>query len=358
MLAAAGALFAGAACGVQAPGADSEPPVRPEPVAAYTLSVALPEGAASTEQAGAAAFEALVEALSGGAIAVDVASPAASCGRPGQCLEALQGGSLDITRAATEEIAPLFPAIRILDVPYLLDSDAVVDRVFGGPFYARLRDALVDRAGVRPMAIGSSTGWRTLATTDRAVRTPEDLRGRTLAIAGSPIEAELLTALGAVPAAPDRSDLARALDGGAVDGATLPLSEIVGLGLHERLRHVTLDRHSYDAALWLISDASHQGLPAPLRQVVDAGFAELARLTLAAPAEREASAIRAVEAAGGAVHFLSAAERRDFQMAAGRVATGFVETYGHEWLVWLEGAIAEAEREIAVARAGESTDRR
>jgi hypothetical protein len=41
-------------------------------------------------------------------------------------------------------------------------------------------------------------------------------------------------------------------------------------------------------------------------------------------------------------------------MAVGRVATGYVDTYGHEWLVWLEGAIAEAEREVAVARPGTS----
>ena len=47
----------------------------------------------------------------------------------------------------------------------------------------------------------------------------------------------------------------------------------------------------------------------------------------------------------------SAAERRAFVMAAGRVSTWYMEEYGYEWLVWLEGAIAEAEREIALAAA-------
>ena len=357
LLAGALAVAGGSACGVEAPGADAEPAAAPEPLAAFTLTVALPATAAEGGHAGVAAFESLVEGLSGGAIAVEIASQDESCGRPDQCLDALRDGSLDVTRVATEDVAPLFPEIRILDVPYLLEDDAVADRVFSGPFYARLRDALLDRTGLRPMAIGTTAGWRTLATVDRAVRAPDDLRGLTLATADSPLEAELVAALGAVAAPVARQELAAELDRGAVNGVTLPLAEIVARGLHERIRHVTLDRHAYDAALWLMRDASHRALPAALRQVVDAGFAELARLTLSVPVDRRTDAVRAVEAAGGTVHVLSPDERRAFLMAAGRVATGYVETYGHEWLVWLEGAIAEAEREIAVARAGGAANR-
>ncbi len=358
LLAGALAAASGSACGVEAPGADAEPAAAAEALAAYTLTVAVPATAADGGHDGLAAFESLVESLSGGAVAVEIASLDESCGRPDQCLDALRGGELDVTRVTAEDVAPLFAEIRILDVPYLLEDDAVVDRVFNGPFYARLRDALLDRTGLRPVAIGTSAGWRTLATTDRAVRVPEDLRGLSLATTNSPLEAELVAALGAVAAPVARQELAAELDRGTVNGVTLPLTEIVALGLHERIRHVTLDRHAYDAELWLMRDASHQALPPALRQVVEAGFAELARLSLSVPVDRRTDAVRAVEAAGGTVHVLSPDERKAFLMAAGRVATGYVETYGYEWLVWLEGAIAEAEREIAVARAGRAADGR
>ena len=354
----AAAIAGVASCGVEAPGADAEPTPTAGPLAAHTLTVALPAAALDGERAAAAAFEALVEGLSGGAVAVEVAVGDEACGDARQCLDALRAGTLDVTHAAAEDIAAFFPEIRILDVPYLFENEAVVDRVFSGPFYARLRDALVDRTGLRPMAMGTSAGWRTLANADRPVRAPDDLRGLTLSTADSPIEAELATALGAAAVSVARSELAAALDTGAVNGVTLPLPEIVALGLHERVRHVTLDRHAYAAVLWLMNDASRLALPMALRQVVEAGFAEVARLTRAVPADRQADAVRAVEAAGGVVHVLSPDERRAFLMAAGRVATGYVETYGHEWLVWLEGAIAEAEREIAVARPGGAADGR
>ena len=348
------AFFAGAACRVEAPEAGSEPAPTAVPVAAETLIIALPTGAADADYAGAAAFEALVEGLSRGAVAVEIAGREQPCGAPRQCLDDLREGSIDITRATTEDLAALFPEIRILDVPYLFEDGAIVDLVYTGAFYARLRDALVARAGLRPVAIGTSAGWRTLATTGPAVRTPDDVRGLTLWAGSSPIEAELVTALGAVPATGDRREIAAELERGAVNGVTLPLVDIVALGLHERIRHVTLDRHGYDAALWLMNDSSHQALPASLRRVVQAGFDELTRLTLAVPADRQADAVRSVQAAGGEVHLLSPEERKAFLMAVGRVATGYVDTYGHEWLVWLEGAIAEAEREVAVARPGTS----
>jgi TRAP-type C4-dicarboxylate transport system substrate-binding protein len=351
-------FVAGPACGVEAPEADSEPAATAAPVAAETLVVALPAGAADADYAAAEAFEALVEGLSRGAVAVEIAGREQPCGAPRQCLDDLREGSIDVTRAATEEVAKLFPEIRILDVPYLFEDDAVVALVFTGAFYARLRDALVARAGLRPVAIGTSAGWRTFATTGPAVRTPDDVRGLTLWVGSSPIEADLVTALGAVPATAARREIEAELDRGAVNGLTLPLVDIVALGLHERIRHVTLDRHGYDAALWLMNDSSHQALPASLRRVVQAGFDELTRLTLAVPAGRQADAVRSVQAAGGEVHLLSPEERKAFLMAAGRVATGYVDTYGHEWLVWLEGAIAEAEREVAVARGGRERARR
>ena len=107
-----------------------------------------------------------------------------------------------------------------------------------------------------------------------------------------------------------------------------------------------------------MNEQAYQALPADLQQLVRAGFDELARLTLARARARSAEAIAAFEAAGGQVHTPSPAERRMFVMAAGRVSTWYMDEYGYEWLVWLEGAIAEAEREIFLANARQEATRR
>ena len=313
----------------------------------HTVTMTLPDGAVDAEEA--SGFEGLIESLSRGRIAVEIDENGGRCGEPAACLAALQAGTISAYRSTVPDIGRLMPELHVLDVPYLLETDAVVELVFRGVFFARMRDALLHRTGLRLMALGSAGGWRGIATTSRAVRTPADLQGLRLRTADSPIEMAWARALGASPVPASWRELRAGLASGRIAGTADGAIDIVRGGLQEDLRYLTPDRHGYRAGLWLMNDEAYQGLPADLRQIVQAGFNELARVTLARARERHAEAIAAVEAAGGRVHEPTVEERRSFVMAAGRVSTGYMDEYGYEWLVWLEGAIAEAERELAVA---------
>ena len=308
----------------------------------------LPAGA--PDAAEAAAFEELVESLSAGRLAVEVDADG-RCGAPEECLTALQAGTMDVYRTTASGVGRLFPELHVLDVPYLFETDEVVERVFRGVFFARMRDALLHRTGLRLVALGSADGWRGIATAARVVRAPSDLRGLVLRTADSPVATAWARALGATPAPAPRTALDAALASGRVGGTADGVAALAAAGLHDRFRYLLQDRHGYGAALWLMNERAHQALPPDLRQLVGAGFDELARLSLARARGRAAEARAAFEAAGGRVRVPSAAERRAFVMAAGRVSTWYMEEYGYEWLVWLEGAIAEAEREIALAEA-------
>ncbi len=316
--------------------------------AAHRIRMALPAGAADAAEA--AAFEELVESLSAGRLAVEIDADG-RCGAPAECLAALQAGTLDVYRTTVSGVGRLFPELHVLDVPYLFETDEVVERVFRGVFFARMRDALLHRTGLRLVALGSAGGWRGIATAARVVRAPSDLRGLVLRTADSPVATAWARALGATPAPGPRAALGAALASGRVGGTADGVAALAAAGLHDRFRYLLQDRHGYGAAPWLMNERARQALPPDLRQLVRAGFDELARLSLARARGRAAEARAAFEAAGGRVRVPSAAERRAFVMAAGRVSTWYMEEYGYEWLVWLEGAIAEAEREIALAEA-------
>ncbi len=90
-------------------------------------------------------------------------------------------------------------------------------------------------------------------------------------------------------------------------------------------------------------------MPLDLQQIVQLGFDELRRITLSFPDSREAEALDVFRADGGQVYVPTADEQRAFVTAAGRVSTWFMDAYGYEWLIWLEGAIAEAERELSLS---------
>lgn len=315
----------------------------------HSVTMVLPAGA--VDLAEAAAFESLVESLSTGRITVEVDAGGEYCGEPVACLAALQEGAIDVYRATVPDIGRLMPELHVFDVPYLLETDEVVEWVFRGTFFARVRDALLHETGLRLMALGSAGGWRGIATASRVVRTPADVQGLTLRTADSPVEIAWARAIGALPDPILRPALSGHLASGRIDGTADGVVDVVEAGLQDDLPYLTQDRHGYRAGLWLMNEEAHQGLPSDLQQLLRAGFEELARLSLARAWERAAEARAAFEAAGGRVHVPSAAERRAFVMAAGRVSTWYMAEYGYEWLVWLEGAIAEAEREIALTNA-------
>jgi TRAP-type C4-dicarboxylate transport system substrate-binding protein len=131
-----------------------------------------------------------------------------------------------------------------------------------------------------------------------------------------------------------------------MDGAMLGLLESSGVSRDGLFKHVTLDRHGYLIALWLINDTVYEALPRDLQQVVEAGFHELKRLTFTFPHPGESDALATFAAGGGSVYTPTTDERRAFIMAAGRVSTWFMDTYGADWIVWLEEAIAEVERRV------------
>ncbi|MYK89068.1 MAG: hypothetical protein F4018_12425 [Acidobacteria bacterium] len=321
----------------------------------HSVTVVLP--AAAVDLPEAAAFESLVESLSAGRITVEIDAGGEYCGEPAACLAALQEGAIEVYRATVPAIGRLMPELHVLDVPYLLETDEVVEWVFRGAFFARMRDALLHRTGLRLMALGSAGGWRGIATASRAVRTPGDARSLTHHAADSPVALAWARAIGASPERVPWPELPTRLAENRIGGTADGVIDIVAAGLQDDLPYLTQDRHGYQAALWLMNEQAYRDFPPELRQLLGAGFDELARLTLARTRERAAEAIAAFEAAGGRVHVPSAAERRAFVMAAGRVSTWYMDEYGYEWLVWLEGAIAEAEREIALANARQEPTR-
>ncbi len=314
-------------------------------LAALTMPGAAGNGAPDTI---ASAGE-LVEALSGGRLAVEVDTDGGSCGAPDACVDALLAGDIDVYLASTPEAARFVPQFHILDVPYLLESDAVVELVFTGVFFERMRDALLDESGLRLLGLSGGGGWRGIATHAGPVRGPDDLRGVTLGIADSPVLASWAGAVGATAAPRSWSDRA-ALDAEQrVEPRAGSVIDLAASGAGDRaFRYVTRDDHGFPAGLWLMREQAYQALPVDLRQVLNAAAGELARLARAEERRRTVDALAAFEAAGGTVHVVSAAERRAFVMAAGRVSTGYMDEYGHEWLVWFEEAIAAAERQIAL----------
>ena len=304
----------------------------------------------SSARVAARALSGPVEALSNGELAVQVMSSGQICDKPQLCLAALQERKIDVYRSTVSELGLLIPELHALDIPYLFESDEVVRMVFSGSFFARMRDSIIDRTGIRLMGVSNAGGWRSIASGTPVIRTPSDMQELTLGTIDSPVEAEWARALGALPVVMSLSELSDALVDGRVSGATEGEVALVQTNINGPRLTLTRDRHGYQTALWLMNDHFFQTLPNELQRVLQSSFDEMVRVMWTWSRTRETEVIAEFEAAGGRLLVLSEEERKEFLMAAGRVSTWHTEMYGYDWLVWLEGAISEAERAIATAK--------
>ena len=297
------------------------------------------------DYAGAIVFKELVETESEGAIDVVIFTGGQLCGSPTECLLAVQGGVTDVFMSTLGGLANFFPEIQVLDLPYLFPDDETLEQLYRGPLVDDLREAILEKTGLRLMTIGNTGGWRNIANTKREIHTPEDMRGLKIRTINSPIQLELTKALGAAPTPVPWPELFIALATGTVDGSKNGLTDIVGMGFQEYLKYVTMDGHAYMSALWLMNNDTFGNLSPELKAIVDKGFAALRDETMRVPKERRAAAIKTFESAGGKIYWPTPEEKAMFVSAAAPVYDWYIKKFGDEWIRKIESAVAEVEKE-------------
>jgi TRAP-type C4-dicarboxylate transport system substrate-binding protein len=116
--------------------------------------------------------------------------------------------------------------------------------------------------------------------------------------------------------------------------------------LHEHVRFLLVDRHSYMGAMWWYSEKQWQALPGELKPIVAEGFRVLALATREAAAARQAPAFEAFRSSGGTVDEITAEQREQFRNATRGLRDWYVGRYGAEWLQQLDAAVAACEHDL------------
>ncbi len=312
--------------------------------AEVTIRIAFLASKDDEDYVGAVAFKEHVESTAGGRIAVQVFPSGQFCGNERECIEALQGGILEINQTTFGGLATLFGPAQVLDVPYAFSSDAVAECVMDGPLLHEMGAAILGRGlGLRLMAVGNTGGWRSIATTRRRIRSPADLEGLRIRTLPSALEQEMVRELGASPTPLPWSEVYYALSAGLLDGTKNSVQDVVGMKLNDHLRYLFVDHHAYMGNMWWYSEKQWRALPDELKPVVADGFRALAAATRKAAADREAPALQAFRESGGTVDVATPAQRAEFQRATSGLRDWYVRRYGREWLDRLDAAVAKCD---------------
>ena len=303
---------------------------------------------------GSVVFKDFVESRSNGRVKVDIYPGATLCANPRECVEQVESGIADIHITTIGGAAAIYPPVEVLDIPYMFPDDRVAECVFDGGFTRALRDAiLADGRNMRLMMVGNTGGWRNFVTTERQVKSPDDVKGLKIRTISAEVQQEMVKALGGTPTPVAWPEVYTSLATGVVEGTKNGITDVVGMKFHEHAKFMTLDGHAYMGALWFMNDDKFQSMGGDLKRVVADGFHFMKNTTRVLPMRRQADAYAEFRKAGGTIYVPSAAEKKAFQAAVKPVERWYVDKYGERWLRELRGAISSCERNVARSRDAE-----
>lgn len=295
-----------------------------------------------------AVFKAKVETASEGALKVEL-FPDSQLGGNRELAGLVQKNVIQTAIISVGGLAPLYPPIAVIEMPFAYASPQSAYQVLDGPFGHRLSDAITQRTSLTVLGYGDPGGFFVLTNGKRPIHSPQDMDGvRIRSIPGFQVLDAMISGMGGVPVRVSSREEYSALEEGVVDGQTNPVPVIVSRHYDMVQRYLTLTNHLYVPYVWVINASVMESLPLEQRQIVTDAAREAIAASRVKSREIEGSDFglstlrRRLE-----VYTPTPEERAAFKAASQpKVAQTIAETLGDEGtslLAEFQAAIAEAE---------------
>ena len=242
-------------------------PAEPQPEVLLRASLLVNEG--HTWYRAFAYFGEQLAERSGGRIRLET-YPSEQLAKEIEAIRMIQAGVIDMTTTSAL-LSNWAEIMTFCEMPFLVGSMAEVDTMLNGPVGARIRREMVERTGLRPVGYFQA-GPRHL-TSNRPVRTPDDLPGLIIRIPSIPAFVTTWDALGAKPTPMAFSEVFTALQQGVINAQENPLPLTEMLAMYEVQEYVNLTSHVFGWTYPVIGERQFRALPDDLRAI----FLECAR---------------------------------------------------------------------------------
>lgn len=243
-----------------------------------------------------------------------------------RALKACDNGRTAGVAVSFSALATRVPELAAIELPFLFDSDAAVDRAMQGAYSSIAR--LLGARGL-VLALRLELGFSHWASRTSFLARPETFAGRALHARPGGVGRSIYAALGALPTEDaDVPDVATRLAAGALDGYDQSLVFARLAKWSEHIRFVTLSAHAYEAGGLVWCGAWLDALPDELEALLtrrDVGIEELERSGLELTRHFNRSLMpRMYERAGIAVRALDDEERAALKSALTGIEAQFV----------------------------------
>lgn len=309
------------------------------PAAAQTKTLRLSHHLAPGHQVDVASlrFAELVAEYTSGAVKVEV-FPSAQIAGLRQAAEAVQLGTVDIVWTDLGTLGNWRPEYGFISLPFLFKDTEHFNAFVASEGGKDLTQSIRAAFGIEALGYGNA-GFRVIATRDRAVSKPEDMKGLRIRVPEVPVFISTFQSIDANPTPMAWGEVYTAMQTGVIDAVENPSEGLVQGAIFEVAKHISKTNHIMTDVNMFINDMLIAGLPAEHQDAIRRAAAEAISAfnanTAAASDSNWAKLAESAEAVDNP-------DRAAFQTAMKPVWDQFVAANGEAAKAWIDKVAASA----------------
>jgi TRAP-type transport system periplasmic protein len=163
--------------------------------------------------------------------------------------------------------ATVFPEMGVFLVPYLIASYDQAYKMFNGAVGDRLDKQFQDKYKLKVLFF-YDYGFRHFWNNKRPIAEPKDLRGLKMRVQQAKVFADTINGLGGVAVPMAWGEVIPAAQQGVIDGADLPIVNILALKAYEVSKYCSMTYHNYGPTAAVINIELWNGLTESQRKLI------------------------------------------------------------------------------------------
>jgi tripartite ATP-independent transporter DctP family solute receptor len=163
--------------------------------------------------------------------------------------------------------ATVFPEMGVFLVPYLIASYDQAYKLFNGAVGDRLDKQFQEKYKLKVLFF-YDYGFRHFWNSKRPISEPKDLRGLKMRVQQAKVFADTINGLGGVAVPMAWGEVIPAAQSGVIDGADLPIVNILALKAYEVSKYCSMTYHNYGPTAAVINLEIWNGLTEPQRKLL------------------------------------------------------------------------------------------
>lgn len=273
--------------------------------------------------AAATKFKELVAERSDGKINVEI-FPNATLGDELTLLEGMQIGTVDMGVITNGPVSNFVEEMAVFELPFLFPSGEKAYEVLDGPIGQELLDKLSD-VNLKGLAY-AERGFRNLTNSDHPIESPDDLDGLRIRVMENPVYIDTFRELGADAIPMAWTEALTAMQQGTIDGQENPVGVVYSFKLNETQKYMTMTRHTYAPAIFVMGMPVWQKLSEEAQEIVLEAAKEASAYERELNAEQEAEQLQALRDSG--MEVIDDADLSAFSTAASTVYEKYGSKFG------------------------------